>query len=83
MAEWSQNGRLANETKYRFAELNAELAMIRLHWPDFDTIAKTHGLKVLREYCAVNALELDDSWLTNRIEIALLVMTTISKKALC
>jgi hypothetical protein len=83
MAEWCQNGKLANETKYRFAELIAELVMIRLYWPDFDQVAKTHGLKALREYCATNLLELDDSWLTNRIEITLGVMTTISRKALC
>src|SRR6516162_7894141 len=67
MAEWCENGKLAKETKYRFAELNAELVMIRLHWPDFDAIAKTNGLAALREYCTVNLLELNDDWLINRI----------------
>jgi hypothetical protein len=52
--------------------LIAELVPIRLYWPDFDQIAKQHGLEALREYCALNVLDADDGLLTRLITVCLL-----------
>jgi hypothetical protein len=49
-----QHGRLRPNTKLAGSELVAELHTLRQymagHW-DFDTIARTHGAQVLREFC--------------------------------
>jgi hypothetical protein len=77
-----QNGRLTPATKERGATMITELTPIRLTWPDFDAVARKFGLEVLREHCAVKCLELDDNYLAKWIEVALELMTSISRKAL-
>jgi hypothetical protein len=77
-----QNGGLTPATKERGATMLTELIPIRLTWSDFDAVARKYGLEVLREHCAVKCLDLNDTYLTEWIEVALKLMTSISRKAL-
>jgi hypothetical protein len=81
MVEHEKSG-LTPATKERGATMITELIPIRLTWPDFDAVAHKFGLEVLREHCAVKYLELEDNYLAEWIEVALKLMTSISRKAL-
>jgi hypothetical protein len=76
-----QNGRLTPATKYRAADLIALLVPLRRHESDFDRMARKYGLAVLREHCKVNLIELDDAYLAELIDVALGLMSVISKQA--
>jgi hypothetical protein len=77
-----QNGGLTPATKERGATMLTELIPIRLTWTDFDAVARKFGLETLHEHCAVNLIDLSDEYLARSIEIALKLMTSISRKAL-
>jgi hypothetical protein len=76
-----QNGGLTPETKSWAADLIALLVPLRRHWGDFDQLARKYGLAALREHCAVNMLDVHDSYLAELIDVALGLMTTISRRA--
>jgi hypothetical protein len=48
---------------------------------DFGRMARKYGLAVLHEHCRINLIELDDAYLAELIDVALGLMTVISKRA--
>jgi hypothetical protein len=76
-----QNGRLTPATKHRAADLITLLVPLRRHEPDFDRMARKYGLAVLHEHCRINLIELDDAYLAELIDVALGLMTAISRNA--
>jgi hypothetical protein len=81
MAE-REKGKVTAKTKDLGSDLVVELIKIRFTWPGFDGIAHKFGLEVLREHCAVNLIEVDDSYLSGWIGEALKAMTAVAKIAL-
>ena len=81
MAE-REKGKVTPATKELGSDLLAELIKIRFTWPGFDGIARKFGLEVLREHCAVNLIEVDDTYLTGWIDEALKAMTAVARIAL-
>ena len=81
MAE-REKGKVTAKTKDLGSDLVVELIKIRFTWPGFDGIAHKFGLELLREHCAVNLIEVDDSYLSGWIGEALKAMTAVAKIAL-
>jgi hypothetical protein len=78
-----ENGAIAPATKRRAAELIASLITYKMVLPEFDDLARRHGVQRMREYFAgsSNSLASDDN-LDDLVEQALAVLTKVAKTKL-